>query len=198
MAKKKRKLSTYNLHMKAEMKRGKSFKAAVKSWRPRTKLGKALAVKQVGGKRAGRFYSVGGGLFSQSELTRARARVGAVRLGKRKVFKKRRVTLSMARRKRRTVKRRASGLRLGGLPNLLKNAGLAFAIGVGASTLIAQAGQQFNVPQLSKVAPLAGAFAAVTSTAGIGGIAAGASLLIGSGIIGGAAPSNGAGVGAFV
>lgn len=205
-SKKKRKLSVYNMHMKAEMRKGKTFKQAVSSWRPRTKVGKALAVRQVGARYAGKpgkkkLYSLNGGLFTQAEVVRARARVGATRLGKRKAYKVRVHSSTMAKRKRKTTRRRSNlgSLGLGKIGGLLKNAGLAFAIGAGTMQLANMAGTQLNIPQLRQYAPILGAITSFTSVSGIPGIIAGGSFLLSSGLFGGGTGQGQAqGTGAFV
>jgi len=106
----------------------------------------------------------------------------------------------MARRRRKTGRRRSRGLGLnvGGISRRLTNLGMAFAVGAGTMAGLNFVGRTLGVPQVSQIAPIAGALSA-SGTGGIEGIVAAFSLVQGSGLLGGVAGGQqGAGVGAFV
>jgi len=139
----KRKPSAFNKAVGAARRQGKTFKQAVR-----------IAKKK----------------------TSSRARTAT--RSTRRVFKKKRTRIVTMVRRRAKIKtrRRSSGgfgiKGLGGLPTMLKNAGFAFAIGAGASAVIANVGRQFNQPLLVNNANLVGAFTAFNAASGIPAIAA--------------------------
>lgn len=112
-------------------------------------------------------------LASKGGSTRKTARISTK---KRKVFKVRVRSSTMAKKRKRS--RSSGGFGTKGIAGMLKNAGLAFAIGSGTKALLDTAAVQFNVPQIAQVSSIAGAFTAFSSAKGIPGIAAAAPFLL--------------------
>jgi len=131
------------------------------------------------------------------------AKGGSTTRSRRKVSRKRKVNIvrvrsvSMARRKRRSSRRSSRSIipGFGKVGSIVKNVGLAFAIGLGVSTAANAVADNFNIPQARQFGNVAAAFGAATAAPGIAGLGAAAAFLLSGTGGGGAAPS---GTGAFV
>lgn len=132
----------------------------------------------------------------RANLKRTRTTTRTRTTRKRKAFKVQRRRFTMP--KRRRARSRSSGFGGLGKPlNLLTSTGRAFATGFGTAAVMSEVGAQLNIPEISKFANIAGAFAAFSEGKGLPGIIAAFPFI--SKLTRGVTNGNGvAGSGAFV